>query len=63
MASTRMSGGQVARAKRRHRGLLSRIVMALHEARMRQVEREIARHRHLFHDHASSLDDLQRFGS
>jgi hypothetical protein len=46
MASTR-ARSQVARGKR---NLLSRIVEALHESRMRQAQREIARHRHLFHD-------------
>jgi hypothetical protein len=63
MASTRMSGSQVARAKRGRRSLWSRIIMALHESRMRQAEREIARHRHLFHDNASSSNDLPYFGS
>jgi hypothetical protein len=63
MASTRMSGSQVARAKRRRRSLLSQIVTALHESRMRQAQREIARHRHLSHDNANSSDDLPYCGS
>jgi hypothetical protein len=53
MASTR-AGSQVARTRRR--SLLSRIVEALHESRMRQAQREIARHRHLFRDTTSSDD-------
>jgi hypothetical protein len=30
---------------------------------MRQAEREVARHRHLFHGNASTYDDLTDFGS
>jgi hypothetical protein len=54
MASTR-AGSQVARSKRR--SLLSRIVEALQESRMRQAQREIARHHHLFHDAAARSSD------
>jgi hypothetical protein len=53
MVSTR-AGSQVARAK--GRSLLLRFVEALHESRMRQAQREIARHRHLFRD-ATPSDD------
>ena len=56
MASTR-AGSQVARSKRRSGSLLSRIVEALQESRMRQAQREIARHRHLFHDVAARSSD------
>jgi hypothetical protein len=56
-------GSQVARAKPRHRSLLSRIFEALHESRMIQARREIARHRHLFPDDARSSDDVPYFGS
>ena len=61
MATT---ASQVARAKPRRRSLLSRIFEALHESRMRQAQREIARHRHLFHDDANrSSDDVPYFGN
>jgi hypothetical protein len=57
-------GSQVARAKPRRRSLLSRIFEALHDSRMIQAQREIARHRHLFPDDAArSSDDVPYFGS
>jgi hypothetical protein len=58
------TGSQVARAKPRRRSLLSRIFEALHESRMIQARREIARHRHLFpNDAQRSSDDVPYFGS
>jgi hypothetical protein len=63
MAVTKI-GSQVARAKPRRRTLLSRIVEALHDSRMRQAQREIARHRHLFSgDSKRASDDVPYFGS
>jgi len=63
MAITKV-GSQVARAKPRRRSLLSRLIEALHDSRMRQAQREIARHRHLFRDDtARASDDVPYFGS
>ena len=58
--STADPSSQVARSRPR-KGVLSRIFAALHESRMRQAQREIARHRHLFGDKPFS-DDISHFG-
>jgi hypothetical protein len=60
MAASGRAGSQVARANPR-RNLLSRIFVALSEARMRQAQREIARHRHLFRDETARPTDEDRY--
>jgi hypothetical protein len=61
MVTSGRAGSQVARARPRGRNLLSRIFVALSEARMRQAQREIARHRHLFADEATGRLDEERY--
>ena len=61
MATSGRAGSQVARAKSRGGNLLSRIFVALSEARMRQAQRELARHRHLFPDETARAADDERY--
>jgi hypothetical protein len=63
MATSLTTASRVARSKPHGRSLLQRIVVALHESRMRQAQREIARHRHLLGDQGVQVpDDLSHFG-